>query len=36
MDLDKRINNLEPGESLKIGGTDKIWTMVERSGSGKI
>lgn len=33
--LDTQINNLEAGQSLRLGGNDQVWTTAERSGDGK-
>lgn len=34
--MDKIINNLNPGQSARISGDDKVWVTVERSGDGKV
>ena len=33
--LDQRINGLEPGQEIRISGTDDLWVTAERSGNGK-
>ena len=33
--LDQRINDLEPGQEIRISGTDDLWVTAERSGNGK-
>jgi hypothetical protein len=33
--MKNEINNMKPGQSLKLGGNEKVWTTVERSGDGK-
>lgn len=32
---DQRINRLEPGQEIRISGTNDIWVTVERSANGK-
>lgn len=34
--LKNAINNMKPGQSIHLGGNDRIWTTAERSGDGKI
>lgn len=33
--LDQRINALQPGQEIRISGTDDLWVTAERSGNGK-
>jgi len=33
--LDKKINAMNPGQSVKISGDSKCWVEAERSGDGK-
>lgn len=33
--MQEMINNMKPGQSVKIGGNETVWTTVERSGDGK-
>jgi rRNA maturation protein Rpf1 len=33
--LDQRINGLEPGQEIRISGTEDLWVTAERSGNGK-
>lgn len=34
-DLDSRIDSLKPGQEMRLGGNKKVWTTVERSGTGR-
>ena len=34
--VDKLVDQLQPGESRRLGGDDKLWTTVERSADGKV
>lgn len=34
-DLDRRIDALQPGHSLRVSGDDQCWVTCERSADGK-
>ena len=33
--MDQIISKLNPGQSARVSGDDKVWVTVERSGNGK-
>ena len=33
--LDQRIDAPQPGQEVRISGTDDLWVTAERSGNGK-
>lgn len=33
--MNATINNLKPGQSVRISGDSKVWVTVERSGNGQ-
>lgn len=33
--IDRRINAMQPGQSIRLGGDAACWTTVERSGDGR-
>jgi len=34
-DLDKKLDALRPGQSIKISGNEKCWCTAERTGDGR-